>query len=151
MTTNRRIILVVALALLVLWVPALFAQTVVPAAGAAPSAPLTTTDLEKSISIAGIASALLQFLKGTKWFPLVNEGSSRRFKIVIGALVAGATTLGITYSHPSANSLLITWPGWGAIGAHLLDFGRQWLFQEAWYQKLIKNGGNGATAAVAAK
>jgi hypothetical protein len=143
MNANRRLLLVIFLALLVMYAVPLWAQT---AAGGAAPAPVVSTDLEKSISIAGIASAVLQFLKKTSWFPVLSEKSSRRFKIVAGAVVAAATTLGISYSHPSANSLLITWPGWSALASHAFEFGRQWLFQEAWYRKLIANGGNGAAA-----
>jgi hypothetical protein len=140
MNPNRRLLLAVSLALMVLWAVPLFAQDVATPAGTAPTAPVSTTDLQKSISIAGMASVLMQYLKNTKWFPLLSDKSSRGFKIATAAIVAAITTLGITWTHPDAHSLLITWPGWGVMAGNLYHFGQQWLFQEAWYQKLVRNG-----------
>jgi hypothetical protein len=142
MNPNRRLLLAFFLALMVLWAVPLFAQG---ADVAAPTAPVSTTDLQKSISIAGMASVLMEYLKNTKWFPLLSDKSSRGFKIATAAIVAAITTLGITWTHPDSHSLLITWPGWGVMAGNLYHFGQQWLFQEAWYQKLVRNGNGAAT------
>lgn len=86
-----------------------------------------------------LAAFVLQWLKQQHWFPFLNTWSAKWWKIVVSAVVAAASALGISYSYdPTLGRLIIDGLTWSSIGHGLLAFGVSFLSQHLAYEGVAR-------------
>lgn len=78
-------------------------------------------------------SYFIEVLKSSNHFNFINEESAKKIKVLIGAIAALITTVGISYTfdydQSSGGSLVLHLPALHVF----LDYFKQWAFQEFVY------------------
>ena len=96
------------------------------------------------VSVGGATAHAIEWLKakpGTaKWWALL----SNRGKVIVGAVLAGLGSLGITatFAHDphqaGVYSFVFSGVTVASVGQHLWSFIQSWIMQQGWYQGIIK-------------
>jgi hypothetical protein len=96
------------------------------------------------VSVGGATAHAIEWLKakpGTaKWWALL----SNRGKVIVGAVLAGLGSLGITATfqhdpqHVGVYSFVFSGVTVASVGQHLWSFVQSWVIQQGWYAGLIK-------------
>ena len=96
--------------------------------------------LQTQIVVAMAMSYVLQWLKRSKWFPLLTERSDRIIKVVWSALVAAGGAVAVTFAFdPTLGQLTVTGLDWQHMWNGLVAFLTSMLSQEAAYRGLVKD------------
>lgn len=111
--------------------PAQPATTLTQAEAVSPGIPPGNVPPSETLSwmlaLSVVANGLMRWIKGSAWFPQIKAGAGK-INIVIAAILAGATSLGIhTEFDTAAGTLLIT----GLQVASVTHFAGEWLRQYA--------------------
>lgn len=105
-------------------------------------------ELQSQLSLALLVPYILQWLKGQKWFTLMDYQSGVTNRI-ISALVAGAAGFGVAFSFNSAaGALTITGLTVAGVWQGALHIAQQFLMQHAAYKVLIAPPQTGLAQAV---
>lgn len=92
------------------------------------------------VTAAGVVVGLIQWLKASKYFPMITADKTKLLRIlaVIGAALGAG---GISYAwDPTHRILSFQIPTLAAIGGFLLAWVKSFVFQEITYQATNKNG-----------
>lgn len=93
------------------------------------------------VSTGAMTAHAIQWLKGGKLGALWKMLSDRG-KVIAGLLAAALPAAGITFtfSHPSADTYGFIFAGvtWGAVATFVWSLLQNWVFQQGWYQSVIK-------------
>lgn len=96
--------------------------------------------LQTQIVVAMAMSYLLQWLKRSKFFPLLTERSDKIIKVVWSALVAAGGAVAVTFAFdPTLGQLTVTGLDWTHLWNGLVAFLTSMLSQEAAYRGLVKD------------
>jgi hypothetical protein len=105
-----------------------------------------TNELQASAIVAMAATYGFELLKRAPWFPWVQVAGGR-LNAYAGAAVAALSSLGIHVAYDgAAGSLLITGLTLTGAAAALLEFGRQWLFQQFIFDTAIRRAPDAPSA-----
>jgi hypothetical protein len=95
--------------------------------------------LQTQIVVAMAMSYVLQWLKRSKYFPLLTERSDRIIKVVWSALVAAGGAVAVTFAFdPTLGQLTVTGLDWTHMWHGFVAFLTSMLSQEAAYRTMIK-------------
>jgi hypothetical protein len=91
------------------------------------------------ITTAGISVALIQWLKGSKYFPWITAEKGKLLRVLAAVTSAiGAVGIGYTW-HPDARQLVFTIPTLAAMFAMGAAWAKSFIMQEIVYQGTVKN------------
>lgn len=100
-------------------------------------------ELGNQFGLAIIVAYLLEALKHLRGFPLLTEAHTRRYKTILGGLAAFCVTVGIHYAFDynatGHGVLTIVLPTWAEAGHAVLDFAKQWAFQQGAYDSMVRS------------
>lgn len=91
------------------------------------------------ITAAGIAVAVIQWLKNSKYFPWITAEKGKLLRVLaIVTSAIGAVGIGYTW-HPDARQLVFTIPTLAGVFAMIAAWGKSFIMQEIVYQGTVKN------------
>jgi|SRR5689334_22826225 len=100
-------------------------------------------ELGNQLASGMIVSYFLEILKNSNKFHFLNQEDSGKYKKLIGALAALVTTVGIHYAfdyNETGNGVLtIVLPTAPEFLHAIVDFGKQWAFQQFAYDVAVKD------------
>jgi hypothetical protein len=95
--------------------------------------------MENQLILAAISSYVIEYLKTSRWFPLLSYFHTPGYKALFSAFVAALATFGIHYTFESATRhLILTIPTGPEVIHGLWDFSKQFMLQHGSYKLLIK-------------
>lgn len=99
-------------------------------------------ELGNQFGSAIIVAYFLEALKHSRFFPLLSDENTKRYKMIAGGIAAFLVTVGIHYTfdyNPTGNGVLtITLPTLEQFGHAIFDFAKQWAFQQGAYDSMVK-------------
>ena len=98
-------------------------------------------ELGNQFGLGVILAYALEGLKGSRWFPLLTPESTKRYKIACGGIMAFLATVGIHYTFDynaeGHGVVMLMLPTVSEAGHALVDFAKQWAFQQAAYDGVV--------------
>src|SRR5262245_20842869 len=98
-------------------------------------------ELGNQVGLGIIIAYLLQGLKQSAWFPFLNEHNTKRYKVALGGVAAFLATIGIHYAfdyNATGNGVVtIVLPTGAEFGHAIVDFAKQWAFQQGAYDSMV--------------
>jgi hypothetical protein len=97
------------------------------------------------LSVGGASAHLLEWIKGHPTAGKMWLLLSKRGKVIVGALIAGAGSLGVTatfqhdpHAQAGAYTVLLTGLTGPSVLQHAWSFVQSWLLQQGWYASVIQ-------------
>ena len=99
-------------------------------------------ELGNQFGSAIIVSYFLEVLKNSNKFKFLNQADSESYKKVISAIAAFITTIGIHYTFDydlgQGGQLILALPSFTVASHAIIDFAKQWAFQQFSYDVAVK-------------
>lgn len=107
-------------------------------------------EIVSQVVIAGLCSYVLERLKKSSWFPVIDM-NTKKLNSFVAAGMAAAASIGINFQYDqTAGTLLISGLTLATFHHVIWDFAKQYLFQQMVYDTAIKKkevkNGNGTNS-----
>jgi hypothetical protein len=99
---------------------------------------MDTQSLLVNVVLAGLVTYVVEFIKRASWFPWMTA-QTKTVNRWVSFVLAGALAIGITVDWNSAQGVLVIGGlTWANIGHGLFEWAKQWMMQQAWYDKVVQ-------------